>query len=277
MTGVSGDYQQDERAPGIRVQRAECDDDCKRPHCPIAHRDGKPRHSWEKAGTVLCGACYRDIDKQLAELDRFEHDATQFEADTILAASLDPGVSGSRDPNWHADPRFARAVADVTSKLALWAINVADYRNMTPPDAAGRAFPYPGPVCPDGCAHRSCRTISRSHEPPKTNVARASSSFLRRHHDWSITQDWAKDYAEEILELGRVAFNLLHPSGRRRFTHDVMGCAEEGCNGMMWALLTPADPYAEAASELVCDTCGMRIGSGDWVTYGRRIRAKDAA
>jgi hypothetical protein len=113
----------------------------------------------------------------------------------------------------------------------------------------------------------------------------ALSRFLRRHHAFLVGHELAAGYATEILELGRKAHALFNPSGRRRFTHKLMRCIEtvsedlgngvireSRCDGGMWALLTPEDPYAEAASELQCDLCGHVVTAGEWLTYGRRVR-----
>lgn len=241
--------------------------------CPLAHRVDPDRPRRTTAGALLCAGHVHKVDDQLEALATFARDADAAERDAALSSSSAPPLSGSKEQPLIFSDALAEQRIKVRGVLASWALLVAEERGIAAPDAAEVLAPRIGPACRD-CVHRSCRQIRRSWQPQEQDMVKLCAAFLRRHHLWSVGQSWADDYAGEILELGSRCWKLLHPSGRRRF--EVGKCAEVGCTGNVWALLTPDDPYADVASELVCDMCEVRVTSDRWLVYGRKVR-KDAA
>jgi len=216
------------------------------PICPLDHPGHPDRPSIAAPGSRLCKGHERAVDDRLVELATFSRDADQAEHDGALGTSSAPPLSGSKEQPLPYSDALADHRQRVRGVLASWSLLVAEERGVEPP-----AEPEPNRMV----------------------------DFLRRHHDWAVGQDWADDYAGEILELGRRAWSLLHPSGVRRFP--VGQCVEvyDGvrCPGTLWALLTPADPYAEAGAFWACDECGARVESSDWLVTGRRIKAMGEA
>ncbi len=136
------------------------------------------------------------------------------------------------------------SIGDATHLLTLWCVEVAEKRHLS---------------------------------PPRRNL-KALCGFLSVHLDWVMVQDWIGDFAGEVFTLGGKARAILEPSGNRQFP--VGECVEtvdgERCTGTMWALLTPSDTNFLAAAELCCDSCECRVESGDWMSYGHRLKKMEA-
>jgi hypothetical protein len=219
--------------------------------CPIWHRDETPRSS--TTGTVLCKGHEQGVLRVLAELETFDADADELTEGRTARHDTAP-LTGTGEKPLPIDLRLADLRLGWTDSegphngiratFVSWVKFVADERELAVPE----------------------------------DTLPALSRFLRRHHAFLVGHELAAGYATEILELGRLAHALFNPSGRRRFTKEnVMVCPEvidgQQCPGNLWALLTPDDPYADVANELVCDACETRTPSTEWLTLGRRIRA----
>jgi hypothetical protein len=101
-----------------------------------------------------------------------------------------------------------------------------------------------------------------------------------RNLDWRLARptDDVIEFHDNVETLGREAFRLLYPSGRRRFevgvcievtACDVATQREQRCPGRM--ITTLYDTDSEFRSNLWCDECGVEITADQWVTYGRRV------
>lgn len=221
--------------------------------CPLEHPGHPDRPSYSAPGSVCCAGHIAKILAVLSQLSTFDADADQAIHDQALSRHVGAPVSGDPEPPLPIDPRITEHRQQIGQVLASWCQLVAEERDIRPPEGVTTAL----------CA------------------------FLARHHGWSVEQPWADDYAAEILELGRRAWSLLNPSGRRRFevgqcgemlTGEFVGgvMQEQPCAGTLWALLLPADPYEpEFGSEIACDACGHRVNSADWMRYGRKIKARE--
>lgn len=214
--------------------------------CPCDHPGHPDRPSYSAPGTVLCAGHVSKVESVLSQLSTFDADADQAIHDQALSRHVGAPVSGDPEPPLPIDPRITEHRQQIGQVLASWCQLVAEERDIRPPEG----------------------------------VTTALCGFLTRHHGWSVEQPWADDYAAEILELGRRAWSLLNPSGRRQFTNRIMRCVEiddvdgSRCPGNLWCFLTPDDPYAEAKSVLVCDECGHEVTSDKWMTYGRKVLAE---
>jgi hypothetical protein len=223
--------------------------------CPLSHRDETPRSS--TTGTVLCKGHEQGVLRVLTELETFDADADELTEGRTARHDTAP-LTGTGEKPLPIDLRLADLRLGWTDSegphngiratFVSWVKFVADERELAVPE----------------------------------DTLPALSCFLRRHHAFLVGHELAAGYATEILGLGRLAHALFNPSGRRRFTKEnVMVCPEvidgQQCPGNLWALLTPDDPYADVANELVCDACGTRTPSTEWLTLGRRVKGMNAA
>jgi hypothetical protein len=224
--------------------------------CPLEHqRDGaRPRPS--TAGTVFCVGHKEAIYRVLGELSTFEQDADELiEAGTARHDTAPLTGNGEKPLPINLNATDLRlgwtdsegTHAGVRATFVSWVKFTADERSLALPE----------------------------------DTLTALSAFLRKHHDFLVGHELAEGYASEILTLGRKAHALLNPSGRRRFTSKDMWCREvvegEPCIGSLWALLTPEDPYAEVANEVVCDICGFALPINDLLMYARQKVVREAA
>jgi hypothetical protein len=224
--------------------------------CPIPHRDETPRSS--TTGTVLCKGHEQGVLRVLAELETFDADADELTEGRTARHDTAP-LTGTGEKPLPIDLRLADLRLGWTDSegphngiratFVSWVKFVADERELAVPE----------------------------------DTLPALSRFLRRHHAFLVGHELAAGYATEILELGRLAHALFNPSGVRKWTAErYMRCPESifddagefvRCDGTLWALLTPDDPYFDVGNELVCDACETRTPSTEWLTLGRRVRA----
>ena len=217
--------------------------------CPLPHPSHPDRPSRSAPGTVLCAGHVSKVADQLELLARFDADADQAAYAQAVSRKPSAPITGHGEKPLPIDPRVCEHRLLVGQVLASWVLLVAEDRQVSPPQV---------------------------HAEPRT---KALCAFLSVHHAWSVTQPWAEDYAGEVLALGRKAWSLLNPSGRRQFP--IGPCQEwvdvEGtltrCPGTLYALLTPDDPTYDAGNELACDMCECRVPSTSWLSYGRKVRA----
>ena len=230
-----------------------------RSFCPLKHRDDNPRAS--TSGTVLCAGHSDGLLRTLEELATFDVDADELVEGRTARHDTAP-LTGTGDKPLPIDLRLADlrlgwtdsegTHAGIRATFVSWVKFVADERQLELP----------------------------------VDTLQALSAFLRRHHSFLVGHELAEGYALEVLTLGRMRHGLFNPSGRRRFTKEtLMRCVEVvqddagelfRCEGSLWALLTPDDPYADVANELCCDQCEIRIPSSEWLALGRRVRAAAA-
>jgi hypothetical protein len=227
--------------------------------CPFPHDDQLPRNSTR--GTVLCSTHEKWLWQALVKLARFEADADAFTRAGTARHDSAP-LTGSGETPMAINARLADLRHGWTDKegshggvhatLVSWVKMVAEEREVSLPE----------------------------------DTIPALTKFLRKHHAWSIAQPWVDDYATEFLSLSSKAHSLFNPSGRRQWTNEHMRCPEPApdergemgrCDGTLWALLTPSDPFFYVANELWCDVCETRTPSSDWLTLGRRVKAAEAA
>jgi hypothetical protein len=216
----------------------------------------------------------------LEELSTFDADADQAALDAKLARHDGAPLTGTGERSLIIDLRKTFdnekvTIADAPGTLAGWCRIVAEERHLSPPHLMEPLRPIIGPTC-TGCGHGSCRQIDRSYQPRSKNALKVLCGFLTKHLDWIVAQDWIDQFAGEVFELGTRATAILTPSDIRRLTAPPMVCHEvvdgEPCTGQIHAFLTPDDPYADVANEMVCDTCGWRLPVSEWLTYWHQAK-----
>jgi hypothetical protein len=91
-------------------------------------------------------------------------------------------------------------------------------------------------------------------------------SFLLQHVDWLAAHPAALDFVSEIVELGQVAREVIHPNPVLRL--ELGPCAQSGCGQMVRAVVRADD---EVSPPLVgCD--GGHVSSPrQWLLLGRRM------
>ena len=215
--------------------------------CPLRHAKRPDDPPPAAVGAVLCAGHIDDAYAKLELLATFDSQAIEAAHDTALTRKAGAPISGDRERPLPQQTALTQHSRDITEQLASWTRMVAEER--------------------------------RVHLPLVSSTA-GLCAFLRKHHSWSVSQPWADDYANEVLDLGRRAWSLLHPKGNRRFTHPVMRCINvdmeadppSRCPGQLWAYLTPDDDLYLASSSLICDSCEFEATADEWLTVGRRLR-----
>jgi hypothetical protein len=95
---------------------------------------------------------------------------------------------------------------------------------------------------------------------PASSEPRDTAAFLRRHHDWAVSQPWAQDYVAELRDLSSRAWSILNPRGVRRVDVPVP-CPI--CAGPLVALVGQHDAELQrddlAPPTVQCDGCGEII------------------
>lgn len=101
-----------------------------------------------------------------------------------------------------------------------------------------------------------------------------AAEFLRRHHDWSVSQLWADDYATELRDLNEAAWSLLHP--RRTEAATRLPCPAD-CGGTLRASFRDDDSHDDslAPKVLICDGCALPVPPEQWRKLARKIKHPD--
>lgn len=114
---------------------------------------------------------------------------------------------------------------------------------------------------------------------------RLACDFLRRHHDWTVGQDFAPDYATELHDLQRKARPILAPTIVRRVDVPVP-CPL--CEGRLKAVVGAHDDQLDRDDlpppVVTCDDCGeqvpfsdaQRIAGEQLAAEGRMVKWDDA-
>jgi hypothetical protein len=207
--------------------------------CPLTHRADPDRPRKSAPSSVLC---YGHIQQAYTALDDLP--GRYDELGTVAAPTYEQrtGARSAEKPIPYRESAAEHRTL-IRGTLVAWSLLVQEERGLT----AGATSPEPARTC----------------------------EFLRRHHEWSVAQLWADDYATELRDLAERAWSILHPRGVREFTSDVMRCVEDldsgqRCSGHMWAVLRNQQDLLP--SELECDVCGHAVSADKWMTYGRKVR-----
>jgi hypothetical protein len=92
-------------------------------------------------------------------------------------------------------------------------------------------------------------------------------AFLARHHDWSVTQPWADQYALDLRGISYRARGLLSKRPPGEATR-VPCPAPEGCHGMLTAPFRDAellDRTSIDSVKLTCRECGWEVRVDEWL------------
>lgn len=109
--------------------------------------------------------------------------------------------------------------------------------------------PVAGPVCHDTCLHTSCAEARRRAYPKNTIPSMAR--YLARQHRWTISQPWAPDMLDELLNVERRLRSLVDIPAPRWYAGRCLFVAEDG---------TVCDAELYATTErgtIACPTCGI--------------------
>jgi hypothetical protein len=174
-------------------------------------------------------------------------------------------------------PRREVELNGIRSTLTGWARIVAAERNVGLPSRPQRQT-Y-GPECWSMiCQHQSCRRLAWADQAAsrfdhRTDVDLAA-EFLRRHHDWSVQQDWAATYAEELRDLSEAAWAVLF--SRRVESGTRLPCPAD-CGGTLRASFRDDDLQDDslAPKVLVCDGCALPVPPEQWRKLARDIKHPD--
>jgi hypothetical protein len=257
--------------------------------CPLAHRVDPDRPRRSMLGSILCGGHFHQSRTALEELPG------RYDELGIIAAPSGQPVSGSRSAEKPipyrekaADlrygvkqepeeaPRREIELNGIRNTLVNWARIVSGERNVQLP-VRPELVTF-GPRCWQlHCIHQSCRRLSFEIErvqafEHRTDVDLAA-EFLRRHHDWSVQQDWAATYAEELRDLNEAAWDLLY--ARRRDSGTRLPCPAD-CGGLLRASFRDDEVQDDslAPNALVCDKCALPVPPSQWRTLARGIKTK---
>lgn len=255
--------------------------------CVLDHRVDPDRPRRVAAGSLLCRG---HISQGMTALERLPRNFADLATVAAPSGASSSGARSAETPIPYSEraanlrygvkqepeqpPRHDVELNGIRNTIIGWARTVADQRDVSLP---ARSEPQTqGPQCWQLlCPHQSCRRIAFEWQRATTFERRddvdLACEFLRQHHDWSVRQDWAPIYAEELRDLDEAAWSVLHPTGSRRI---ICGpCVEviegERCEGTIIA--TVRDQADLLPSELWCDICGQSVPADKWLTYGRRV------
>lgn len=257
--------------------------------CPLLHRDHPDRPSRSAPGSILCKGhiaktlhALTDLPARYDELATVAAPSGQSSQGSRSAETPIPYRGNAADLRYGGQDRTGNPWDQLGIREAVisWARNIAEDREVQLPVRLQRHTV--GPQCwLMHCPHPSCRRIAFEAQRVTWDARRTevdlACEFLRRHHDWSVNQPWADDYATEIGRLAERAWSVLHPSGARRITcgpcTEVMG--ETPCEGVITAVVRDHDDLLP--SELSCDLCGHNVTADRWLAYGRRVHESGVA
>jgi hypothetical protein len=120
-----------------------------------------------------------------------------------------------------------------------------------------------------GCLVGWCRTVvtERDLDPEwLTGDTAEMTTFLARHHDWSVNQQWAEEYAEDLREIHAVARGLLSRRPLGEATR--VQCPANGCEGMLIAPFRDAELLNRDdldSVKLACRECGWIVRVDEWL------------
>jgi hypothetical protein len=196
--------------------------------CPLPHRVDPDRPRSSAPGSVLCRGHIAQARTALEQLPG------RYDELGIIAAPSGEQRNGAQSADTPIPYREDAADhrGQLRGTLTSWALLVQEERGLT----AGASTPAPADTC----------------------------MFLRRHHDWSVSQPWADDYATELRDISERAWSILHPSGIRRVDVPVP-CPV--CAGPLVALVGQHDAQLQrddlAPPTVQCDGCGTVIPFAD--------------
>jgi hypothetical protein len=210
--------------------------------CPIHHSQDPDRPRRPANGAMLCGGHIqqgRDILAALAELD---------DELAVIAAPSGQASQGSRN----------------AEKPIPYHEKAANHRRTL-----------------RGCLVGWCRTVATERDlDPEwlTGDTDEMTTFLARHHDWAVGQQWAEEYAEDLREIHAAARGLLSRRPPGEATR-VPCPAPEGCEGMLIAPFRDAELLNRddiGSVHLVCRECGWMVQASEWLALARASGNLDA-
>lgn len=215
--------------------------------CELQHRSDPMRARKQEEGLRVCVGHHAQIKDALFVLPIMARELTK------LHSPMPQGI-GRASPSAESVIPYRDQVGDerflIFNQLISWCANVAMDRNVNGP---------------------------QNINPEET------SSFLVNHLLWILNCDYTFDFATEILERRKRAFNLLYPSGRRKFVvldpdGKPVRCGESidgiPCVGRLFAVLRDIDSLLP--SELTCDKCGFTLPARSWLTFARQLQRQTA-
>jgi hypothetical protein len=226
--------------------------------CPLAHRVDPERPRKSAPSSILCDGHISQSREKLEQLPR------QYVELATIAAPTYEKRSGARSAEKPIP--YRENAADhrelIVGTVVAWARNIAEERDVHLPERLERLIT--GPHCQQLCSHRSCLRIRVEIADERRGDVDRACEFLRRHHDWAVTQPWADDYATELRDLSERAWSILHPRGVRRVDVPVP-CPI--CAGPLIALVGEHDAEFQrddlAPPTVQCDGCGAVIPFAD--------------
>lgn len=191
--------------------------------CARAHT----RERRAAAGSLLCGACIRQMEHHLQELPALHRECLHQASPTAMVRPSNPTkVSASRNVD-HLDIAVLDTRHHLSSLLASWTGTVVDQ--------LGTAAPA-----------RSVPDLAR---------------FLAENLDWLTAQPAAPDLADEIESLVRQLRRIVDPESSEYFTF-VKECVMDGCDGTITATLRPGE--GAPARRIAC-TAGHAWETHEWL------------
>jgi hypothetical protein len=253
--------------------------------CPLEHRVDPDRPRKSADSSILCRGHISQSRTALEELP-----GRYLELATIAAPTYEQrsGARSAEKPipyRQHAadlrnggkyDPDKPEItgvrLVGIRAALTNWVRIVAEERGLTLPEQQQRRTL--GPACRCNGTHDSCRRIFAEIRSETLTEVDLAAEFLRRHHDWSVSQLWADDYATELRDLNEAAWSLLHP--RRTEAATRLPCPAD-CGGTLRASFRDDDSHDDslAPKVLICDGCSLPVPPEQWRKLARKIKHPD--
>jgi hypothetical protein len=176
-----------------------------------------------------------------------------------LSGSGQPGekTSGTADKGLKINERAVEMRATIRHTLVSWSLLITEERGFSLP------------------TKRVVQPLPRGFIGPPRLISvvddsdRALADLIARSATWLAAHPAAGEAANELRDLVTQAHSIAYPSGTRVF--EVAPCTEEGCGGMLKAVLRRTDSLLPSA--LVCDADeNHTIPASEWLTLGRKLR-----